>query len=314
MSLTQFPHGISSFGIPQLGGGNLIPQTTGTYFFVDDSGSNSYDGLDADHPVADIDYAIGLCTSGLSDVILVMPGHAETISSTSAIAPDIADVSIIGLGEGGSRPTITYDTAASTIITVTGDRTKFKNLIFSANYADIVLGLEVEATDVWIDNCSFRDTAGSMNWFTPIGTDATNNSADGLTITNCDWYSPDAEVLAFISILANIKRLRIQNNIIIGASAADVAHFLIMGSFVCLGTVITDNMCIITGSNTTQAVGLFATSSSTTSTGVMARNYCGSLDNGAPKFDDTDNDFMHFENLYTGVIATQGYLVPGADS
>lgn len=313
MGLTQFPNGISSFGIPVIGG-SQIPVTTGTYFFVDDSGSNANDGLDPDHPVATIDYAIGLCTGGKSDVILVMPGHAETISSTTGIIPDVADISIIGLGEGGSRPTITYDTGATTIITITGARTKIKNIIFSANYADIAIGLDVDAVDCWIDNCSWRDTAGSMNWLTPIGTDDTANAADGLTVTNCDWYSPDAGVLAFVSILANIKRLRIQNNICIGASAANVAHFLIMSTFVCLGSIITDNMCIITGDNNAQTTGIFATSSSTTSTGVMARNFCGSLDTTTELFDDADNDFMHFENYYVGTIAKNGKLWPAADA
>jgi len=62
MGLTQFPNGISSFGIPVIGG-SQIPVTTGTYFFVDDSGSNANDGLDPDHPVATIEYAFGLCTA-----------------------------------------------------------------------------------------------------------------------------------------------------------------------------------------------------------------------------------------------------------
>ena len=314
MSLTAFPHGISSFGIPQLGGGSEIPITTGTYFFVDDSGSNSYDGLDADHPFADLDYAVGRCTAGVSDVILVMPGHAETISSAGAITADVADITIHGLGRGLSRPTITYDTANTTIINITGANTKFSNLIFSANYADIAMAIDVDAKGVMIDHCSFRDTAGSMNWDSCIGTDDTNNAADDLTVTNCDRLSIDSECLAFISILANITGLTIQGNVSQDASTANIGHFLIMGTFVVLKAIITNNVYVCTGANTSQTVGIFATGSSTTSTGYMAHNFAGSLEEAADIFDTATLDFHHFENYYTGAIAASGYLLPGKDS
>jgi len=314
MSFTPFPKGITSMGVPVLGGGATIPLTTGTYFFVHHNGSNAYDGKDSDHPFADFDYAIGQCTAGKSDVILGMPGHAETISSAGAITADIADITIQGLGDGLSRPTITYDTGATTIINVTGANTKFRNLIFSANYADITMAIDVDAVGFQIEYCQFRDTATDMDFVSCIGTDDTANAADDLVVVGNEYMSVDVGNLAFVSILGNITGLRIQGNITQSASITDAAHFLIMGSFVCLKSIITDNICIVTGANTTQSAGLFATSSSTTSTGVMARNYCGSLDNDTPLFDDDDNDFMHFENLYTGVIAKQGYLVPAADS
>jgi len=56
-TLTNFPNGISSFGVPVLGGGNIV--TTGTFYFVDgDVGSNSNSGLDADNPLDTLKYAL----------------------------------------------------------------------------------------------------------------------------------------------------------------------------------------------------------------------------------------------------------------
>ena len=100
MGLTKFPNGISSMGMPVIGGAY---STTGSVFFVDsNTGSNGNSGADKDHPFADIDYAIGRCTASKGDIIFVMPGHSET--AATQITCDVAGVSIIGLGRGGNNP------------------------------------------------------------------------------------------------------------------------------------------------------------------------------------------------------------------
>ena len=47
------------------------------------------------------------------DVILVLPGHTESISSAGALTVSKSGVSIIGLGNGDARPTFTFDTATT---------------------------------------------------------------------------------------------------------------------------------------------------------------------------------------------------------
>jgi hypothetical protein len=52
MGTTNFPGGVTSFGVPVLGGGYAVPATTGNYFFVDsNTGSNGNSGKDKDHPL-----------------------------------------------------------------------------------------------------------------------------------------------------------------------------------------------------------------------------------------------------------------------
>ena len=117
MGLTNFPNGITSFGVPVIGGSGLIPATTGTYFFVSSgTGSNSHSGKNPAEALATIDYAIGKCTDSKGDVIVVMPGHAETISAAGGITADVAGITIIGLGNGGLRPIITFSGTASTFV------------------------------------------------------------------------------------------------------------------------------------------------------------------------------------------------------
>jgi len=101
--------------------------TTGDIYFVDSgTGSNSNDGTDKDHPVADIDYAIGLCTANNGDIIYVFPGHAET--ADTQITCDVAGVKIVGLGWGRSRPAITANASAVDCFNVSAANVALINL------------------------------------------------------------------------------------------------------------------------------------------------------------------------------------------
>lgn len=270
-------------------------------------------GGDPRKPFASIDYAIGKCTANNDDLIVVLAGHTETISSVGAITMDVAGVSIIGMGRGASRPTLTYDTADTSIILITAANCSLENMILTANFADVVMAIDVDAVDFMAKDLSFQETAGNMNFFSCIGTDNTNNAADGLTVVGCERISIDANVLAFISILANISRLKVIDNFDNQSSAADIGHFIIMGSFVCLGTEIIGNTLNLNGDNNAQAVGIFATGSSSTSTGVMAYNLAGCLDTTTELFDTATLDFHHFENYHTGTIAKSGTILPAIE-
>jgi len=171
MGLTHFPHGISSFGVPQLGGGNLIPQTTGTYFFVDDSGSNANDGKDPDHPFADLDYAIGQCTANVGDVIILMPGHTETAGS-SGIVCDVAGVSIVGLGFGRARPTITADGATAVdLVNISAANVLLRNIRL-VGAASCTALINIAADDAIIEFCSLEHGAAPLKAVTvPAGSD-----------------------------------------------------------------------------------------------------------------------------------------------
>jgi hypothetical protein len=103
--------------------------TTGDIYWV-----NSTTGTDAtgngqnpDAPFATIDYAIGQCTANQGDRIMVMPGHSE--DPITSITADVAGISIIGLGNGSDRPTITFGALAATLA-ITAASVTVKNLIF----------------------------------------------------------------------------------------------------------------------------------------------------------------------------------------
>jgi hypothetical protein len=316
MGLSHFPKGVSSFGVPLIGSGQDIPVSLlGKYFYVQSTlGNAGNTGLDPASPLATITQALAKCTANKGDVIVCMPGHTSTISAASGLNINVAGVTVVALGNGSLRPTITLDTAAGATIAMSAANCTLKGFIITANYADITVAIITSAADCRIEGCSFRETATNMNFLSCIATNATANASDGLTIINNERISIDAAALAFVSILANTNRLVIVGNFDSQSSAADVGHFLIMGSFVCLHAKIIANVLVINGDNNAQATGVFATGSSTTSTGVVAYNVAGSLATTSELFDTATLDFMHFENYYTGTIAKNGKLWPAADA
>jgi len=308
---------MTTFGdiIYQLGGVPVNSEfTTGDVYFVHSgTGSNSNEGKKPGAPVASFDYATGLCTANKGDIIYGMPGHTESISAAGTITSDVAGVKIQGLGFGHTRPIVTWDTAAAACWNVTGANCVVDNLICNANIADVVMAYDIDAKNFTIQNCKFIEQASAKNFLSCIGTDDTNNAADGLAILNNRRISVDEEALAFVSILANITDLQIKGNFDNQASAADIGHFLILGAFDVLGAEITHNHLNLTGNDNATAVGIFVTGSSTDCTGTMAYNLCGSL-NTTGLFATATLGFQQFENKYTGVIAKSGYTDPLADS
>ena len=131
---TNFPSGIQSRGVPVEGFGGIGSPllTMGNIYHVDSGATTANDGNAATNPkqpAATIDGAVGKCTANNGDVILVHPGHAETFSAAAGITFDVAGVTVIGMGVGGSRPTITLDTATTGDINVSAADVQIHNII-----------------------------------------------------------------------------------------------------------------------------------------------------------------------------------------
>ena len=153
MALTNFPNGITSFGVPVIGGIGGIP-FSGNWYFVDPvNGADGNDGS-ADYPLATLYAAINRAVSGNNDVIVLMSNGASsgTARLSTALAQTIDPTAttgtlnwnknathLIGMGAPtrvGQRariapPTGTYTAAtfgADTFINVTGAGCLFANI------------------------------------------------------------------------------------------------------------------------------------------------------------------------------------------
>lgn len=172
MTITAFPGGVSSFGVPILGGGSIV--TTGKIFFVDSvTGGNGNSGKDPQHALATIDYAVGLCTANKGDYIVVMPGHVETVTAAGGLDLDVAGITVYGLGYGSNRPQINFTTAVGADCDIDAANITVFNCLFTGGIDALTNPIDVNAADFRLIDCEYRDVTGQAT--DVIVTDATAN-------------------------------------------------------------------------------------------------------------------------------------------
>jgi len=136
MSITNFPNGVSSFGM-QLPAGD-IPATKGRYIFCDyGSGSDGNDGLSPQTAVKTIAQAYSMATTNMDDVIVLCGSSTHTLTSMLTVSKN--RVHFVGMDASGGRRygqntkvSLGVTTAATDIATleVTGVRCTFHNIKF----------------------------------------------------------------------------------------------------------------------------------------------------------------------------------------
>lgn len=315
MSTYSFGKGVPTYnGIPMIGG-TTLPFTTGKYIWVSSIiGSNNNTGKSPAKPVATINKALDLATASNGDVIVCMPGHAESVVGAGGIAIDVIGVQVIGCGSGALRPTITLGTAAAASITVTAANVTIENFIFIANLDNVATCFTISAKDCTIKNCEFRDTSTVLHFLTAITTSAVANACDGLTVINCKRNGLAAANTAFISVLAGNDRVSFINNCVVDAAVTnDVGHFVTLSTFNLTNAEMAYNKLICPALSSV-AVGQFMTGSGTAQTGVVHNNYVASIDTSAAIFCTATLTFGLFQNYQTGVLAGSGLLWPAADT
>lgn len=112
-------------------------------------------------PFATLDYAVSQCTANRGDYIYVLPGHAETIATATALALDVAGITVIGLGSGNTRPTFTVNGVAGATITVSAANVTWKNCLVIAGLDGLDSTITVTGADCTLD-LEHRDTSATV--------------------------------------------------------------------------------------------------------------------------------------------------------
>lgn len=264
MPISNYPNGFNSGvairGMPVLNvhGGNV--------FWVDSGAASSGDGTFS-KPFLSIESAMndGKLTANNGDIVMVKPGHAETVSAAGGLDIDVAGVSIIGLGNGSNRPTITLDTADTADIDIDAADVTIENIIFSANFADIAAAIDVNADGFTLSGCRFQETAVDMNakiWVQ----DAAATASDRLTIEGCEAVALDAANTHFVNFAGTPDNCKVIGNTLIG----DWGTMAIGGAGVITNAIITDNKIFNAASTVDACINLAATA-----TGIVMKNLCG---------------------------------------
>jgi len=137
MALTNYPNGISSFGIPLVGGG-MIPTSPGKIFFVNyGTGSDGNSGTSMTRPFKTVEYAYSRATSGNDDVIVLLGSSTHVLSAMLDVSK--SRVHFVGIdGTDGrfygqnAKVSLTATTGAANVFTMknTGVRNSFTNIKF----------------------------------------------------------------------------------------------------------------------------------------------------------------------------------------
>lgn len=303
MGLTNFSNGVSSFGLPVFPGASR-PYSGKAYFVcnrTNGNGSNGNSGLSPSQPLATLAKAISLVTADNDDVIYVMEGHAESISSAAAIACSVSGFSIVGLGNGRKRPVFTWDTATTATWTVTAANVSIQNCVFVGTGIDAVATMfSVTADDCEFIGCEF-DIANATNQIT-LGITVTganrfrflNNHVHGTADAGC------ANFIQCVGSAGNQKDFLIAGNHVIGNFTTSLGFFNNI-TVAMVNAVFRDNVIVNGTASATKCIVCL-----TGSTGLAMNNRFGIGSGAAPITMDAG---WWAGNWSAAAVATNGTLV-----
>jgi len=137
--------------------------TTGNVFYVSNVGKDN--GFDAEgkqgksyaKPLKSLDYAVGRCTANNGDVIVLMPGHNETVISAGDLDLDVAGITVLFMGKGESRAKITFSTVVGADMDVDAASITLINPKFVAGIDALTGPIDVNSTDFTMINAEYHD-------------------------------------------------------------------------------------------------------------------------------------------------------------
>lgn len=164
MGYSNFPNGITSMGIPVLGGG--IPTTYGKLIFVDaDNGNDGNDGSSIEYAVKTIAQAYSLARTNRDDVIVLSTNASHTLTSMLTVAKN--RVHFVGDMFGrmyGQRAKITMGVTTATtdvfMVKNTGIGNTFTGIKFANNntLTENVAAFGCGGEYTQFVNCEFYDS------------------------------------------------------------------------------------------------------------------------------------------------------------
>lgn len=245
--------------------------------------------------------ALSACVASRGDVILVLPGYTET--RTTALSLNKAGVSIIGLGTGSARPTIT---GSGTIDAVSFDAANvtLENFVFAAPLVD------AQTSAV---NFAAAGDYGALRRCHFIGSVATENivdiitlvaGANGVTIEDNTFYNLTVAVNSVIHIEGALSDLTIRRNRIV----AEVVAGAIIDTGAATNLCLEDNTIVVTGT------GKSAIVLDSNPTGFAVRNYAKGTNTTLASNVNYGNALALFENRTAEDFSVQGAIIPAADT
>jgi len=201
-------------GLPLIGGLPVKALFQQPIFVDSNTGSDDNDGTNPEQPLATLADAFDSSKVGTNGIVIVLPGHSESVTAAAGIDADIAGVHVLGLGEGSGRPTFNVSTATTADIDIDAANITFENMVFDLTGIDAVAGgIDVNAANFTLKKSEVVISDGSGQAVVGVLGDA---NADDLTVEDCLFRgSADAGPAACIRIIGSDHPV-IKNNILYG--------------------------------------------------------------------------------------------------
>lgn len=279
---------------------DVLEHGTGNVIWVDSgSGASTNSGYGPADALSTLDAAVAKCAANQGDTIVVMEGHAETLSADSGVDLDVAGVTVIGLGHGASRPTFTFDTAVTADFKLAAASVVVKNLLFVAGIDALTGPIEVSAADCAIINCEYRDD--DTNNYETTDVVVTTTAADRLLIDGFvfthEGGSGGTQIQSVLNIAA-VDHVEIRNCFIVcdaangGIECGQATHLHIHHNYI--ESTHANDVCITLGS---------------TSTGLIHDNRLKLATDGQVTWITATNDCALFENYGVNADAETGGVI-----
>lgn len=319
MTTSTFPagfrDGVTIRGVPLTvtNPGKVVFLYNGTALQPGDKGGSDGNKGTYNAPASTLAGAMAMCTAARGDIIVAKAGHAETISTATAAEMTKSGVSVLGLGTGTNRPKFTLDTANTATIAVSADNISFTNCQFVGNFLSIAACFTL-TTAKWftLQNCTFTDAGATLNFLNIVKSTGAANTADGLSVQDCAWYGTGTTSVNSFALIADANNavLMVRNRVVL-ERVADASILLTVTTGASLNIELGDNVVISKQTATTNGT-LAALGAS--STGVVYRNFSGTLVTASDKLFTTTVGVFPFENRVSGVVGATGFVIPAVDS
>lgn len=216
------------------------------------------------NPFKTIAYALTKCVADRGDNIIVKPGHNETMTAAGTITMSKAGVSIIGLGTGAKRASITYSTSTAASIDVTASNCQIINMRIVGTGIDALTAMiNVSNSDFRLANCLITHANATNQAVLGILTTA---AASRMVVEDCEFRgTSDAGTSTAIRLVGG-SDIRIRRNIFKGAYTNTLGAIEV--NTTAATELIIDNNLILNLTADAGSLGMTLT----TSTGLVTNN------------------------------------------
>ena len=250
------------------------------------------ESIDASKLVQTVNAGLAKCRANRGDVVMVLPGHAETINAADKWSNLVAGTNIVCIGEGTDRPKFTWSAATATVLLdvanchIYGGKFELAGDPTSTTALTVAAGITVSADGCGLHGCLYD-----------FGIDADQIVTLGVVVTSDDcviegiraFGATAAECTTFLR-LTGADRLRLLDCIVIGATSSTT-----VGVVQFLTTASTQVEIVGLRCQNNKAASVHAATGMVGLTGMCSWGHFGVLDNSTLTGFVTEGSMQFFE-------------------